>query len=82
MKSMLTYIAMAIAVVALWFVMKSREGFAAEFVDHTNARLTDSNKDSSYDQKTNHMVMPAGPVVPIQGMESPFRVNMANAFIP
>jgi hypothetical protein len=69
-------------VVVYFLITKSREGFAAEFVDHTNARITAENKHSSYAQRTNHSVPVPGPDVPIQGSQSPFRVNMVQAFIP
>jgi len=72
-----------LAVVLVYMLItKSREGFAAEFVDNTNARITASNKFSSYAQRTNHSMPVPGPDVPIQGVQSPFRVNMVQAFIP
>ena len=76
-------ILLLVAVVVVYFLIaKSREGFAAEFVDNTNARVTAENKYSSYAQRTNHSMPVPGPDVPIQGHQSPFRVNMVQAFIP
>lgn len=76
-------IILLLAVVLIYLlVSRSREGFAAEFVDNTNARNTAANKFSSYAQRTNHAVPVPGPDVPIQGTQSPFRVNMVQAFIP
>lgn len=80
MKKIL-FLLLAVVLVYL-LITKSREGFAAEFVDNTNARNTASNKFSSYAQRTNHAVPVPGPDVPIQGVQSPFRVNMVQAFIP
>ena len=72
-----------LAVVAVYLLVSySREGFAAEFVDNTNARNTASNKFSSYAQRTNHAIPLPGPDVPVQGVQSPFRVNMVQSFIP
>jgi hypothetical protein len=61
----------------------SREHYVPEFLDQTNVKRTQEKSVSSYDQSTNavkingHFDAP-----PIQGMESPFRVNQFNSYIP
>ena len=61
----------------------NRENFQPEFLDQGNVKETQSTANSSYKQKTN-AVEPnkqfAAP--PIQGMISPFRVNMYDSYIP
>jgi hypothetical protein len=77
------WILLGIAVLVLLYVLKGfREGFQPEFLDNSQVAKTAQSKNSSYAQVTNNMVPPQGPVVPIQGSESPFRVNMVNSYIP
>jgi hypothetical protein len=61
----------------------NRENFQPEFLDQGNVKETQATANSSYKQKTN-AVEPnkqfAAP--PIQGMISPFRVNMYDSYIP
>jgi len=80
----LSWIALISAIIIVWAVLtKSWEPFVPEFLDTSNVKRTVERKDSSYSQETNH----AKPgthfdVPPLQGMESPFRVNMFNSFVP
>jgi len=64
------------------FVIPNREGFSKEFVDRSNEEKTDQTRVSSYRQETNHFK----PTLPLQeppsGMETPFRVNQYNSYVP
>lgn len=60
---------------------KNSEPFVPEFLDQSSVKRTAETKDSSYDQKTNHMIPTPGPSVPIDGTPSPFRVNAYNAHV-
>ena len=78
-----SYVWLAVALVAVYAVMNYREKFQPEFLDQGNVVRTQEKAKSSYDQSTNAVAIDgrfAAP--PIQGMQSPFRVNMFNAFIP
>ena len=79
----LEYIA-SIAVGALvWYlVSRNREGFAKEFIDRSNEEKTDMTRVSSYKQQTNHFKPTEAPYEPPGGMETPFRVNQYNSYIP
>lgn len=80
----LSWIALAVAViVVLAMLTKTWEPFALEFVDSTNMQRTDVNKDSSYAQVTNNVKPPSDlGIPPVTGMETPFRVNLFNSFVP
>lgn len=60
-----------------------RETFQPEFLDQSNVQRTEAKAKSSYDQSTNS-VRPDGrfDAPPIQGMKSPFRVNIWDSYIP
>jgi hypothetical protein len=49
--------------------------------DTSQRQRTDAVKNSSYDQRTNHSIPQTGNFGPIQGMETPFRVNMHTAYL-
>lgn len=61
----------------------SRQHFVPEFLDQGNVEKTQATSVSSYRQETN-AVRPDGrfEAPPIQGVESPFRVNMWDSYIP
>lgn len=61
----------------------NREHFVPEFLEQSNVKRTAETKDSSYEQRTNH-VRPNGAFEggPIQGIETQFRVNMFNSYNP
>jgi len=70
---------------AMLVVYTSMSGFNehfGRFEDTTNRDRTDALSNSSYKQATNHLDAPnkfdAGP---IQGVETPFQVNMWKAYI-
>lgn len=50
---------------------------------HTVARTVTMKQEpaSSYEQKTNHLPTPRYDMGPVPGVESPFRVNMYQAYI-
>ena len=62
-------------------VVLNRESFVPEFLDQANVQRTADLKNSHYAQETNH-VRPDGRFdAPLHGSESPFRVNMVNAYL-
>jgi hypothetical protein len=59
------------------------EGFQPEFLDQGNVVRTQEMANSSYKQQTNAVSVDGSfAAPPIQGVESPFRVNMFNSYIP
>ena len=78
----LEYVVVVALLLLLWNMVSTKEGFAAEFVDHTNVRRTHERSTSNYDQETNHVKPTLAPQEPIPGMQTPFRVNMFNSFQP
>ena len=78
----LPILAIGVAAVLLWGVMtRFTEPFVPEFLEQSGVSRTAQTKDSSYEQRTNHMPQPAGTAVPIQGVQSPFQVNQFQSFI-
>lgn len=63
-------------------MMYFRESFVPEFLEQGNLKRTAERSQSSYSQQTNHVQPIMGPVVPIDGTQSPFRVNMWNSYEP
>ena len=80
----LSWIALGVAViVVLATLTKTWEPFSLELVDSTNVKRTDATKVSSYAQVTNHVKPPSRLGIPeVTGIETPFRVNMFNSFVP
>jgi len=77
------FVAVGVGLVAIWYVLKSREGFTSEFVDRSAEEKTHETRLPSYAQETNHFkMMPSQDVPPIDGIETPFRVNAYNSFVP
>ena len=54
----------------------------AEFTDRTNEEATVNNEVSSYRQATNHVEPTHAPYENPPGIETPFRVNQFNSFMP
>lgn len=79
----ISFIAVIAGVLVIWFlVSRNREGFAKEFTDRSNEERTDQTRVSSYNQETNHF-KPTTPLYETpHGMETPFRVNMYNSYVP
>jgi hypothetical protein len=77
------FVAVIVGLAIIWYVLKTREGFAAEFVDRSNEQKTDQTRVSSFAQETNHFkMMPSQDIPPVGGIETPFRVNAYNSFVP
>lgn len=69
-------------ILLVWYLStRTQETFVPEFLDQTNVKRTAETSSSSYEQKTNHVIPTPYPQDPIQGMETPFRVNMFNSFM-
>lgn len=77
------YLGAALVLVLMAVGYFGREGYQPEFLDQSNVQRTQAKAKSSYDQSTN-AVRPDGrfEAHPIQGMKSPFRVNMFDSYIP
>ena len=77
------YLGAALVLVLMAVGYFGREGYQPEFLDQSNVQRTQAKAKSSYDQTTN-VVRPDGrfEAPPIQGMKSPFRVNMWDSYIP
>jgi len=71
------------AVIGYAAISGFRQHFVPEFLDQGNVQKTKEMVNSSFKQDTNH-VRPDGHFAapPIQGTESPFRVNMYDSYIP
>jgi hypothetical protein len=76
------WLALGFAILVVYGVM-SREYFVPEFLDQRNVERTQETAVSSYSQRTN-AVRPDGhfDAPPIQGVISPFRVNVWDSYIP
>ena len=62
-------------------LLPKREGFVPEFLDQGNVKQTQKTSTSSYAQETNHF-KPTPPIPePIDGVQTPFRVNMFNSYM-
>lgn len=79
----MVFILLILAFVALWFVLRKiqRETFVPEFLDQRNVAKTSKTRQSSYKQETNQFVPMENPQEPIEGVESPFRVNLYNSYM-
>jgi len=51
-------------------------------VDNSNAEKTDQTRVSSYAQQTNSFKPTEGPYEQPPGVETPYRVNIWNSFVP
>ena len=70
------------AILALALVMmKTTERFQPEFLDKAQVRKTIAVEDSSYAQVTNHADASRYSMGPVQGIETPFRVNQYTSFV-
>jgi hypothetical protein len=80
---MVSIIFFIVSLIVLWAVLSRREGFEIGFFDNTNQKRTAETKNSSYNQTTNHVVPNKKfDAPPIQGIETPYRVNMFTSFQP
>ena len=74
------FLIVAIIILGLLLV-NTKERFQPEFLDKKQVAQTIATEDSSYLQRTNHMIPSAFPMGPIAGMETPFQVNQYRAYI-
>lgn len=59
-----------------------KENFVPEFLDQGNVKRTSETRASSYSQRTNHFPMQQSDHDAVDGIETPFRVNMYSSYIP
>ena len=69
------------AAIAYVLTTYRRESFVPEFLDQGNVKKTTSTMKSSYAQETNHFKPTPMEDVPIDGTQTPFRVNMFNSYM-
>jgi hypothetical protein len=62
-------------------MMKTTERFQPEFLDKAQVQKTVAVENSSYAQVTNHADLAPYSMGPIQGTETPFRVNQYTSYI-
>jgi len=78
----LAYLVLGVAtIVVLGIVLKNKEYFVPEFLEQSGVKRTHQTKDSSYEQRTNHVLPQSKFAYPSDGVETPFRVNQFNAFV-
>lgn len=78
----LAFVAILVGLATVWYLSQTRENFVPEFLEQGNVKRTAERATSSYVQETNH-VKPTTPLSePIPGIETPFRVNMYNSYMP
>ena len=76
------FVGLLIAIAIIGYVLtQTKEGFVPEFLEQGNVKATSDTRQSSYEQKTNHFKMMSSKQEPIDGVETPFRVNMYNSFM-
>jgi hypothetical protein len=76
MKSIIpTLGVLSVAVIALLYVLSSSQS-----TEHLSAGIDQTKPSSSYDQKTNHFNMPTYDAGPIDGHETPYKVNQWNSY--
>lgn len=62
-------------------MMKTTERFQPEFLDKAQVRKTVAVENSSYAQTTNHVDLAPYSMGPINGIETPFRVNQYTSYV-
>lgn len=65
-----------------YIIYKSREGFEVSFIDKTNDKKTEETRVSSYAQQTNNYKPTESSPKPPPGVETPYRVNAWNSYVP
>lgn len=70
----------ALAVVGM-VLLRKKETFVPEFLDQGNVIQTAKTSTSSYAQETNHFKLTPPIPEPIDGVQTPFRVNMFNSYM-
>jgi hypothetical protein len=74
-------VALAVALLVVMFVLPKRENFVPEFLDQGNVKQTQKTSTSSYSQETNHFKLTPPMSEPIDGVQTPFRVNMFTSYM-
>lgn len=81
-KDLAGLLGLIIVIGILAVVMRSgKEGFVPEFLDQGNVKQTQKTSTSSYAQETNHFKLTPPIPEPIDGVQTPFRVNMFNSYM-
>lgn len=77
------FLAVLVGLALVWYLSSSskKETFVPEFLEQSGVRRTAETSSSSYKQQTNHMSPTPYSQDPIQGVETPFRVNMVNSYM-
>jgi hypothetical protein len=76
------FVGLLIAIAIIGYILtRSKEGFVPEFLEQGNVKATSDTRQSSYAQETNHFKMMPSKQEPIDGIETPFRVNMYTSFM-
>ncbi len=70
-----------ILVIITTILLPTKEGFVPEFLDQGNVKQTTKTGTSSYAQETNHFKLTPPVPEPIEGVQTPFRVNMFNSYM-
>lgn len=65
-----------------YLLTRTKEPFVSEFLEQGNVRRTAETASSSYKQQTNHFKMTKGPEEKPDGIETPFRVNIWDSYMP
>jgi len=82
LSGLIVYVAiLAVIGVVVMFLLPKREGFVPEFLDQGNVKQTTKTGTSSYNQETNHFKLTPPVPEPIDGVQTPFRVNMHNSYM-
>jgi hypothetical protein len=77
------FVAILVGLGLVWFVVtKYREGFEVSFLDKTNDQKTERTRVSNYEQTTNNFKPTASMPVKPAGVETPYRVNAWNSYVP
>jgi hypothetical protein len=74
------FLALVIAGFFIWYILQTRESFVPEFLEQSGVQRTADTASSSYSQQTNHMQKGTYQMEPIDGIETPFRVNMYTSY--
>jgi hypothetical protein len=76
------WVFLIVAIVILGLLLVNRkERFQPEFLDKRQVAQTVATEDSSYLQRTNHMIPTPFNTGPIAGMETPFQVNQYRSYV-
>lgn len=82
LSQLLSYGALLLAIAWIGMVLlQKRETFVPEFLDQGNVKQTAKTGTSSYAQETNHFKLTPPVPEPIDGVQTPFRVNMFNSYM-